>query len=119
MVHDACFSVSIIHRTLTYTTDPLTSAQMLMHAIAHGGVRTHVRESALKVDSGRKSLSATEEPNLRQLRAGPMFYHPFLHLVIEHSYETCELMEIFVYFLHFRASMELLLGSSVAPQMDF
>ena len=25
-----------------------------MHAIAHGGVRTHVRESALKVDSGGK-----------------------------------------------------------------
>ena len=25
---------------------------MLMHAIGHGDVRTHVRESALKVDSG-------------------------------------------------------------------
>ena len=28
-----------------------------MHAIAHGGVQTHVRESALKVDSGRKKNS--------------------------------------------------------------
>ena len=28
-----------------------------MHAIAHGGVRTHVRESAPKVDSGRRNKS--------------------------------------------------------------
>ena len=53
-VHAGCVSVSIIHRTLTWTTGSLTCAQMLMHAFAHGGVRTHVRESALKVDSGRK-----------------------------------------------------------------
>ena len=32
-------SVSIIHQTLTWTTGSLTCAQMLMHAIAHGGVR--------------------------------------------------------------------------------
>ena len=30
-----------------------------MHAIAHGGVRTHIRESALKVDSGKKKSLAT------------------------------------------------------------
>ena len=41
-VHAGCFSVSIIHRTLTWTTGSFTCAQMLMHAIAHGGVRTHV-----------------------------------------------------------------------------
>ena len=35
-----CFSVSKIHRTLTWTTGSLTCAQMLMHAIAHGGVPT-------------------------------------------------------------------------------
>ena len=29
-------SVSIVHRTLTWTTGSLTCAQMLMHAIAHG-----------------------------------------------------------------------------------
>ena len=40
------FYFSMIHRTLTRTTGPLTCAQMLMHAIAHGGVRTHVRESS-------------------------------------------------------------------------
>ena len=53
-VHAECFSVSIIHRTLTRTTGSLTCAQKSMHAIAHGSGRTHVRESALKVDSGRK-----------------------------------------------------------------
>ena len=53
-VHAECFSVSIIHRTLTWTTGSLTCAQMLMLAIVHGGVRTYVRESAPKVDSGRK-----------------------------------------------------------------
>ena len=34
------FCVSVIHRTLTWTTGSLTWAQMLMHATAHGGVRT-------------------------------------------------------------------------------
>ena len=31
---------------------------MLMHVIAHRGIGIHVRESALKDDSGRKSLDA-------------------------------------------------------------
>ena len=39
-VDAGCFSVSIIHRTLAWTTRSLMCAQMLMHAIAHGGVRT-------------------------------------------------------------------------------
>ena len=65
-VHAGCFGVSIIHRTLTWTAGSLACAQMLMHAIAHGGVRTHVRQSALKVDSGRKIPCRTREPNLRQ-----------------------------------------------------
>ena len=37
-----------------------------MHAIAHGGVQTHIRESALKVDSGRKIPCRTGESNLHQ-----------------------------------------------------
>ena len=36
-VHAGCFSVPIIHRTLTWTTGSITCTQMLMHAIAHGG----------------------------------------------------------------------------------
>ena len=36
-LHAGCFSVSIIHRTLTWTIGSRTCAQMLMHAIAHGG----------------------------------------------------------------------------------
>ena len=38
-VHAGCFSVSIIHRNLTWTIGSLTCAQTLMHAIAHGVVR--------------------------------------------------------------------------------
>ena len=72
IVHARCFSVSIIHRTLTWTTGSLTCAQMLMHAIAHRGVRTHVRESARKVDSGRKIPCHTGESNLLQQRDGLM-----------------------------------------------
>ena len=71
-VHAGCFSVSIIHRTLTWTTRSLTCAQLLMHAIAHGGVRKHVKESALKVNSGRKIPCRTGESNLRQRRHDPM-----------------------------------------------
>ena len=36
-VHAGCFSISIIHRTPTWTTGSLTCAQMLMHAVAHRG----------------------------------------------------------------------------------
>ena len=39
-VHAGCYSVSIIHRTLTWTTGSLTCAQTLMHAFAHGGVQS-------------------------------------------------------------------------------
>ena len=74
MMHAGCFGVSIIHRTLTWTTGSLTCAQLLMHAIAQGGVRTHVRESAPKVDSGRKIPCRTRESNLPQRRAGPTLY---------------------------------------------
>ena len=44
----------------------LTCAQMLMHAIAHGGCTDTVRESALKVDSGRKIPCRTGDSNPRQ-----------------------------------------------------
>ena len=79
-VHAGCFIVSIIHRTVTWTTGSLTCTQMLIHATAHGGVRTHVREFALKIVSGRKkerknNLCRTGESNLRQRRAGPTAYH--------------------------------------------
>ena len=40
MVHAGYVCVAIIHRTLTWTTGSLSCAQMLMHAIVHGGVRT-------------------------------------------------------------------------------
>ena len=40
MVRAEYVCVAIIHRALTWTTGSLTCAQMLMHAIAHGGVQT-------------------------------------------------------------------------------
>ena len=45
-----------------------------MHAIAHGGCTDTVRESALKVDSGRKIPCRTGESNLRRRCAGPILY---------------------------------------------
>ena len=39
-VHAGCFGVSPIYRTPTWTTGSLTLAQMLMMAVAHGGLRT-------------------------------------------------------------------------------
>ena len=55
-----CFSVSKIHRTLTWTTGSLTCAQMLMHAIAHGGCSDTVTESALKADSGSRTACRSD-----------------------------------------------------------
>ena len=60
----------MIQQPLTWTTGTLTCTQMLMHATAHGGVWTHIRQSALKVDSGRKITWHTKESNLRQQHAG-------------------------------------------------
>ena len=39
-VHAGCFSVSIIHWTPTWTAGSLTCTQVLMYAIADGGVQT-------------------------------------------------------------------------------
>ena len=67
-VHTGCFSVSIIHRTLIWTTGSLKCAQIPVHEIAHRGVQTHLRESALKVDSGRKISRHSGESNLCERR---------------------------------------------------
>ena len=40
MVHAGYVCIAITHRTLTWTTGSLSCTQMLMHAIAHGGVQT-------------------------------------------------------------------------------
>ena len=47
---------------------------MLTHAMAHEGCTDTVRESALKVDPGRKIPCRTGVSSLRQRRAGPMLY---------------------------------------------
>ena len=54
-------SMHLMHAVPYFQTPgSLTCAQLSMHAIAHGGLRTLVRESALKADSGIK----WEEKNL-------------------------------------------------------
>ena len=45
-----------------------------MHAIAHRGCTDTIRESALKVDSGRKIPCCTRESKLHQRRVGPLLY---------------------------------------------
>ena len=74
------FSVSIIHQTLTWTTGSLTRAQVLMHAIAHGGVQTHIRESALKVGAGRKIPCRFGESYLHQRRDSVILKPTELHM---------------------------------------
>ena len=69
-VHSGCFSVSIIHRSLTWITGSLTCAQILMHAVAHGGVGTPCE--SLNIDSRRKIRCRTRgEWNLCQRCASP------------------------------------------------
>ena len=50
--------VAIIHGTLTWTTGSLSCAQILMHVIAHRGVRTLKESLHWKLTLERKSLSA-------------------------------------------------------------
>ena len=59
---------------------------LFMYAVAKEGVQTHIQESALTVDSGRKIPCLTGELNPRQRRVGPLLYQlsyilaPVLHL---------------------------------------
>ena len=80
-VHAGCFSVSIIHQTLTLTTGFLTCAQTLMPAVAHGGARTHVGESALKVDWEKNPLPHRGiEPASAACRSDALLAEPHPHL---------------------------------------
>ena len=58
--HAECFSVSIIHRTLTRTTGSLLCSQMKTHAIAHEGVCGHRKRvcSESRLWERKKSLAA-------------------------------------------------------------
>ena len=57
-VHVWCFSVSVIHRTLTWTTGSLTCTQMSMHMIAHRGVWTPEESQCWKLTLGEKLFAA-------------------------------------------------------------
>ena len=61
---------------------------MLMQAIAHRGVQTHVRESALKITLGEKSLATPEKPSLHQQHAHLMLYQLSYILTSTYSEEV-------------------------------
>ena len=63
LLGNGCFSVSIIHRTLTWTTGSLSCAQMFMHAIAQRCVRTPKESLHRKLTLRRKSLAAPGNRN--------------------------------------------------------
>ena len=56
-VHTGCFSVSMIHQTLTWATVFLKCTQMLMHVITHGGVQIPSESLHWKLTLGEKSLA--------------------------------------------------------------
>ena len=122
-VHAGCFSVSKIHQTLTWTTGSLTCAQMLMHATAHKGLWTHVRESALKVDSGRKIPCCTAESNLHQQHDGPMLWPTELnpHLCISSNLSVIISMQdqILLQYILGSKHEELILHAFRAANLDF
>ena len=78
-VHARCSSVSIIHRTSGMDYRIFNACTGVNVCDCTRGVRTHVRASALKVDSGRKIPRRTEESNLRQRRDGLMLKSTELH----------------------------------------
>ena len=98
-VHAGCFSVSIIHQTLTRTTGSLTCTQMLMYAVDTGVSGLCKRVCTKSTDTGRKiprhtrgsgtSLSGMPVPHLFQLSYIPTpTPHPMLPWThgSDHSY---------------------------------
>ena len=109
MVHTGCFSVSIIHQTLTWT---ISNKDTDVNACdCTWGCTDTIRESTLKVDSGRKIPCRTRLSNRRQQRAGSdalateLHPHPYLILmdcligIVSYSFIQTE--TLFLFFLLF------------------
>ena len=73
MAHAGCFSVSIIYQTLKWTTGSLTRTGVNVCDCSQGCMDT-TRESAPKVDSGRKIPRHTRESNLHDWHACPTLH---------------------------------------------
>ena len=73
-VHAGYFSVSIFHRTLNMDYRSFNVRTDVNVCDCTRGCTDIVKESAPKVDSGRKIPCHTGESNLRQRRAGLMLY---------------------------------------------
>ena len=89
-MHAGCFSVSVIHQTLTWTTGyRMFNVHTDVNACnCKQGFMDTIRESALNVDSNRKIPCCTRELNLRRRCAGTMLYHltyiptPYFYLTV-------------------------------------
>ena len=87
-----------------------------MHAIAHGAPADTTRESAPKVDSGKKIPCRTGESNLPQRRAGPKLYQ--LSFIPTQSFEgtSARLPErVRRSFLELRLFLRGVQGGQVSP----
>ena len=77
-VHAGCFSVLIIHQTLAWTTEFLTWARMLMHAIANGGVWTPLESLHWNLTLAKKSrISWVCSRVLNRCSTGPSMWSTF------------------------------------------
>ena len=73
-MYAGCFSVSIIHRTLDRDYRIFNVHTGVNACDCTQGCMDTVRESLLKIDSGRKIPCRTRESNLHRWRDGPMLY---------------------------------------------
>ena len=72
-VHAWCFRVSIIHRTLTWTTGSLKCAKMFIHAIAHRVAWTHVRDQKHTRGEKERFLFGQYKTKCANFRESPFF----------------------------------------------
>ena len=108
MVRAGYVRVAVIHRTLTWTIGYLSYAQMLMHAIAHQGVRAPYESLHENSTLGGKSLAA---PGNRTWVSGvpvrcsnPLSYIPSssklqFNRPIDHFYNLLTLFILLTYFV--------------------
>ena len=67
---------------------------MLMYVFTHGRVGTHIRESALRVDCGRKIPCCTGESNLPQRRVGLTLYQ-LSYIPTPKADVACNIIQLF------------------------
>ena len=82
MMHAGYACVAIVHWTLPWTTGSLSCTQIINACDCTGGCTDTERESALKVDSGKKIPCRTVQSNLCQWCDSLMLYSTELHPIL-------------------------------------